>query len=160
LRELQRASQTDYELVGVLVDERWNEAPKPARMLTSYNRPRPSHAKDQRCTLDSYLAICEEYNERPREETEEALRTRRWQQRIPIPFREGELDEAGLELVSAAKLIQQLDSGELYPIRNSKPANCRYCQFKRICNDPMDRVYVDLEFERQVPKKHREEVAA
>lgn len=139
------------EPAGVLVDERWNEVPKPARELTS---GKPSHAKDQLTTVDRYRALCEEKGEDPKPEVIEALESRRWQARHPVIFRPGELDEAGLQLVSAAKLIQQLDSGGLYPIRNPGPQRCPGCVFREICNEP-DSDLVDAYFRRVPAKRDR-----
>jgi len=153
LRELQRQQGMDTDIVGVIVDERWNQVPKPPRILMS---GKPSTAKDQLTTPEAYLELCQELEVEPNFETVLALRERRWSQRIPIAFRDGELDEAGQELISAAKLIHQLDTGQLYPIRNARPAQCRFCDFRRICSEPGDRMLVDSLFIRKVPKRLRE----
>lgn len=163
LRELQRAQGLPDDIYGVIIDERKKVAPKAARLLTAGRKvPAPSHAKDQLCTLESYLLLCEECDVEPKPETKLALGQRVWQQRFPILFRPGELDEAGLELISAAEMIRDLDSGSRYPIRNAKDSNCRGCEFKRICNDPMDKFYVEALFDRSTPKRDKplEEVAA
>lgn len=153
LRELERQQGLPADIVGVIVDERWNQPPKPPRILQS---GKPSTAKDQLTTPDAYLEICQELGAEPNFQTVLALRERRWQQRIPIAFRDGELDEAGQELVSAAKLIHQLDTGQLYPIRNATPMNCRGCSFRRICPNPQDRTLVDSLYVRKPPKRLRE----
>jgi len=142
---------TGRKPIGVEVHERWNEAPKPPRILKS---GRPSHAKDQLCTAQAYKDGCSEHGEVMVAETYDHLNQRRWQQVVPIIFRDGELEEAGRELVSAAKLIQQLDSGELFPVRNSRPQNCRGCAFKEICPSP-DNDLVDVLFERVPAKRER-----
>jgi|SRR5215469_209534 len=152
LREVQRQQGLDPQIVGVIVDERWNQPPKPPRILMS---GKPSTAKDQLCTPESYLEACTDLGVEPNFSTVLALRERRWSQRIPIAFRDGELDEAGKELVSAAKLIHDLDVGTLFPIRNAKPANCRSCAFRKICPNPGDRMLVDSLFVRKPPKRLR-----
>lgn len=153
-----RESQGGNAPVGVLIDERLKEFPKPPRLAIKSSREgtfRPSHAKDQITTAEAYIAVCEDFGEEPHDDVVLHLDSRRWQQRTPILFREGELDEAGRELVSAAKLIRDLDNGELYPIRNATPANCRGCRFKKICANPEDELYVETLFERTVPKRLR-----
>lgn len=152
LRELQRQQGLESEIVGVIVDERWNQPPKAPRILQS---GKPSTARDQLTTDKAYLDLCLDMDVAPHFPTVLALRERRWQQRIPIAFRDGELDEAGLELVSAAKLIHQLDVGQLYPVRNAKPTNCRSCDFRRICANPTDQMLVDSLFVRKPPKRDR-----
>ncbi len=139
------------DVAGVIVDERLNEIPKPARILAS---GKASHAKDQLTTPELYIAACEETGEEPKPETVEALTQRKWQARHTVIFRPGELDETGRELVSAAKLIQQLDSGELYPIRKPPPQGCGGCAFREICDSP-DGDLVDAYFRRVPPKRAR-----
>lgn len=147
----------EIPIVGVILDERLNEAPKPARIVKGYKDGfRPSHAVNQLTTPDSYLALCSEYGEMPHDPTVQALRERRWDQRFRIQFRPGELKEAGRELVSAAKLIRDLDSGELYPVRNAQPHLCRGCRYVEICNEPGDRLFVDTLYERRPPKRERQ----
>jgi hypothetical protein len=143
-------------VLGVLVDERLNEVPKPPRMVQGRKKDEakvPSHAKDQHCTADDYVAVCHAYGVPVQEATRDALAARKWHQRVPIQFREGELVEAGTELVAAAKLIGQLDSGELYPVRNSRPGNCNGCRYKAICPNPRDELYLDDLYERRPPKR-------
>lgn len=148
---------TGIKPLGVEVHERLNEAPKLPR-INKATKKHPegvvSHAKDQLCTADAYLDACAEYEQEPDDDTVAALKGRRWQQVVPIMFRDGELEEAGRELVSAAKLIHQLDTGQLWPVRNAKPQNCRGCRFKEICPAP-DNELVDVLFERTVPKRER-----
>jgi CRISPR/Cas system-associated exonuclease Cas4 (RecB family) len=136
--------------VGIIIDERWNESPRPPRMLKS---GLPSHDKSQLVTPEDYLAVCEEHEVEPSADALEKFRSQRWQQRVPIMFREGELAEAGEELVAAGRLIQDLDSGALYPVRNASPMNCRNCRFREICANPQDRAFVDMAFERTTPKR-------
>lgn len=148
--------------VGVLMDERRNAVPKEPRLVNARSKRElqdmhgktPSHAQDQLCRSEDYVRLCGEYGVDYVPETLDALAQRRWQQRVPVLFREDELDETGKELVTAAKLIQLLDSGELYPLRNAKPSNCRGCRFKDICPAP-DEGLVDELFERVPPKRLR-----
>jgi hypothetical protein len=150
---------TGEKPAGVEVIERLNEPPQPVRMVKGKRKSDPelvpSHARSQMTTPEAYLDACLEYEVVPIPNTLEELRARRWQQTFPIQFRDGELEEAGRELVSAAKLIQMLDSAELYPVRNAKPQNCRGCQFKEICPAP-DPGLVDALFERVPAKQDRD----
>lgn len=148
---------TGAPVVGVIVEERLNEAPKPPRLVQGKRKGQgkiPSHAKDQLCRVEDYIALCQEYDEEPLETTLDVLRARKWQQRVPIPFRPSELAEAGEELVSAAQTIRDLDGGR-FPIRNAKPSNCRSCEFMPICANPRDEFFVDVAFERTIPKRLR-----
>jgi hypothetical protein len=148
---------TGIRPIGIEVHERWNEVPKNPR-INKATKKHPegvvSHAKDQLTTADAYLDVCAEYDQEPDDDTVAALKARRWQQVVPIMFRDGELEEAGAELVSAAKLIRDLDSGDFWPIRNAKPQNCRGCRFKSICPSP-DNELVDVLFERVPAKRDR-----
>lgn len=137
---------------GIIVDERWNQAPKPVRILKG---PHVSHASDQLCTAEAYIAACQEYGEAKHDVTHAKLLARRWQQRVPIQFRDGELEEAGRELVSGARLIHDLDTGLLWPIRNASAMNCNGCRFRRICANPEDDLYVDTLFDRVPAKRER-----
>lgn len=190
-----RWRETGHPIVGIIIEERLNDVPKPARLVQagkedprSYICPMcgspatkpclggldkrkelktvhperaklaqviygPSHAADQMCTVESYVALCEEYHQEPHQDVVEALRGRVWQVRHQIPFRASELREAGLELVSGAKLIRDLDSGARYPMRIGKTMTCRFCDFRPICKSPGDDLYVDQLFERGVPKR-------
>lgn len=145
---------TGVKPAGVDTVERWNEVPKPPRILKN---GMPSHAKDQLCTPDAYLAACDTNGVDAEPETLAALKARRWQTVTPIIFREGELEEAGREITSAAKLIGQLDRGELMPLRNAKRFTCSGCQFREICGSP-DNDLVDALFERIPAKRDRVEL--
>lgn len=155
-----RQRETGVPVVGCVVDERLNVAPKPPRLViksrkkgeTTYG---PSHAKDQITTPELYISVCEEFGDEPKPETLDALKRRVWQQRQPILFRPGELEEAGRELVSAAKLVRDLDLGHLYPVRNAQLQLCRGCRFREACANPGDRLYLDVIFERTEPKRLR-----
>lgn len=149
--------------VGVLLDERLNEVPKPARLLKGRVTkadpnppPTPSHAKDQVTTPERYRDACLEFGVEPKSDVMDALGARVWQQRVPLIFRRGELLDAGTELVSAAKLIRDLDSGELMPIRNAQKQLCSGCKFRDICSNPTDELFVDTQFHRSVPKRLRD----
>lgn len=144
------------EPVGVILDERLNQAPKPARLLKDrHGGHTVSHAIHQLCTAEEYVAACQHFGVEPLQETLRHLNARAWGMRTHIMFRKGELDEAGLELTSAAKLIRDLDSGELAPIRNVSAMNCNGCRFREICPHPEDELYVDTLFERTIPKRKR-----
>lgn len=159
LREEWRRLGIDRQLAGVLVDERLNVVPKPPRINKT---GKMSHARNQLCTAEAYLALCQEQEvdmdkrlpngDTPRQ-TLEVLTQRKWQQRVPIVFRPGELDEAGEELVSSARFINSLDSGDFYPVRNAKPQVCRHCDFRRVCKSPQDELLVDVHYTRGIPKR-------
>jgi hypothetical protein len=145
--------QGKKEPLGVLVDQALNEQPRPARINAG---DKVSHAKDQITTAEVYIDACLSRGEEPKQHVIDHLRSRRWNQRIPLVFRPDELDEAGEELVSAARLIRDLDNGILFPIRNASKMHCNGCKFKRICANPTDELYVGSLFERTVPKRLRE----
>jgi CRISPR/Cas system-associated exonuclease Cas4 (RecB family) len=107
------------------------------------------------CTQEAYEAACEEFGVDPSPDAVEYLGNRMWQQRVPIVFRDGELEETGRNLITAAKLIGLLDTGELEPLRNAKPSTCNGCPFRDVCDDPNEEV-VDLLFERRPPKRDRD----
>lgn len=146
-------------IMGVIVDERLNEVPKLPKIVNARRKGEgidgkvPSHKKDQVTTSEEYRELCHEFGELPRPDVVEALDRRIWQQRFPLVYRPSEMDTAGHELVSAAKLIRDLDSGELAPIRNAKRANCGYCKFSAICANPTDDLYVETLFNRSTPKR-------
>lgn len=142
--------ETGVRPVGVWVNERLHQAPKPARVLAS---GKPSHAKDQLATAESYEALCLEHEVDPVPTTVEHLRARKWQQRVPVMFRDRELEAAGQELVSAARLVAQMDSGALTPLRNVKRSTCDWCGYKEICESPRDDALVDALFDRRPAKR-------
>jgi hypothetical protein len=142
---------TGQKVIGVYVNERLNETPKPPRVLKS---GKLSHAKDQMCTPEAYEAACLEYDEEPVQTTVDSLAARKWHQRVPVMFRDGELERAGEELVSAAQLIHGLDTAQRTPLRNVKRANCNWCPFDEVCEDPDPRL-VDALFERKPAKRDR-----
>jgi hypothetical protein len=153
------AREADAVPVGVIVDERLAAFPKPARLVKGKKKSDPdfvpSHSKDQMTTPEMYIALCEKFDEDPHDDVVEHLGARQWQQRVPITFTEGELEEVGEELVSAAKTIRDLDSGERYPVRNTQPQLCRSCRWKEACAAPDERVYLESLFDYTVPKRLR-----
>lgn len=146
---------------GVLIDERLKEAPKPPRTLKAKKKGDgidgriPSHAKDQLCTPESYVDLCHEHGVEPHWDIVEHLGQRLWQQRVLLSLRPGELTAAGEELRDSAKLIRDLDSGELTPIRNASRMHCGGCKYRDVCAEPSDELFVDTLFERTVPKRLR-----
>jgi hypothetical protein len=147
--------------VGILIDETLSVAPQPARIVNAKRKGEGvdgktvSHAVNQITTPDIYEAACREYGVEPLPETSAAFATRQWHHRVPLVFTPAELREGALELVTAAKLIRDLDSGDHYPIRNGKRANCNNCKFVGLCMDPRNNYLVDSLFERTEPKRLR-----
>lgn len=185
--------ETGTPVTGVIVDERLNEMPKPARWKQgkkeegivvgpeealelgapysdrereSYDadgklaRRTVSQAKDQITTPELYVAACERAGVETVPETLEQISSRRWSQREPIFLTPSEIEESGKELVSLGRQIAQIDAGQIYPVRNVKPQNCRGCRFKEICNNPDETELVDALFDRVPAKRDREELPA
>lgn len=151
-------AQTGRPVAGVIVDERLNQEPKPARILAS---GLPSHATNQITTPGLYAAACREAGQLPQPETLAALADRRWQERHTVFLTRAEIEEAGKQLTSVANLAGQFDSGLLYPTRNPSQFRCPGCAYRDICNTPTDADLVDALFDRVPAKKDRqEEVAA
>jgi hypothetical protein len=151
-------------VAGVILDERLNEVPKPARWVKGRKKDEgmvPSHATNQMCTAEAYVEACAEGGVDPDPGTVAYLEQRRWQVRHTLTFRRSEIVEAGRELVSAANLIGQLDSGALWPVRNESTLRCGGCQFREPCANTSDTDLIDLGFVRTTPKRDRElEIAA
>lgn len=147
-------AQTGREVAGVIVDERLNQEPKPARILAS---GLPSHATNQITTPGLYAAACREVGLAPNEETLEALSARRWQERHTVFLTRAEIEEAGKQLTSVANLAGQFDSGLLFPVRNPSQFRCPGCAYRDICNTPTDADLVDALFDRVPAKKDRQE---
>lgn len=138
----------DREPVGVILDERLGQAPSAVRLKVN---GLPSTV--QSCTPEDYeaaggrdVAVLEQ------------LRVKQWQARRRITFRPGELDGAGRELRSLARLIHQYDTAQLAPVRNPNERNCRGCRFRAICDSPEDSELVDALYDRMPPKRDRTEV--
>lgn len=145
---------TGDEVTGVIVDERLNQAPAPVK-LNKDGTP----SKVQSCRLDDYIAAWQELGHEPDEETVAKLAAKDWQQRHWLLFRPEEIAEAGREVVSAASLISMLDRAELWPVRNPSRMRCPGCAYKDACPDPGDTALVDALYDRDVPKRAREEAA-
>jgi hypothetical protein len=143
---------SSHPVVGVIVDERLNEAPHAAWVNKD---GRPSKDKSQHTSPELYLEACQETDTEPDPEMVRALQARRWQQTTPILFRPGQLEEAGRELVSAGALVTELDRGDRYPIRNGLRHICSGCRYSDICANPTDELYVDTLFSRVPPKRAR-----
>jgi predicted DCC family thiol-disulfide oxidoreductase YuxK len=144
-------------IAGVIVDERLNEVPKPARINKG---PKVSHAKDQLTTPELYRVACEEHGEEPHEDVLDALGARKWQLREPVIFSRAEIAEVDDELRSAARLVGLFDTGELYPLRSPEPRRCRSCAFRPICPNPRDADLVDALYERRPAKRTYQEALA
>lgn len=140
--------QLGREPCGVILDERLGKRPDPVR----YNAD-GRLSLVQACTPEDYEAAGGR-NAAVREK----LVAKVWQARRRITFRPGELDWAGRELRSLARLVQLHDSGQLAPVRNPNERNCRGCRFRAICDDPWDTELVDALYERHPPKRDREVV--
>lgn len=146
---------------GVLVDERRNDTPKPARWVKARRKGEgvdgmvPSHAKDQLCTAEAYVEACERAGVEHDPETFDALSARRWESRHTVFLRRDEIERAGRELVSAGQRIAEMDRGSRFPVTNPSQMRCPGCPFRQICPNPADAELIDLDFERTVPKRHR-----
>lgn len=154
---------TGRSVAGLIIDERWNRTPKPARWVQGKKKGEglvPSHAKDQLTTTLLYFTACQEAGVTPDDETLLALDARQWQTRHEVFLTDREIDEAGQQLTSLANLVGQFDSGSLYPVRNPSDFRCPSCAFKTICPDPTDSELVDALFVRKPAKKDRTEVVA
>jgi hypothetical protein len=134
------------DICGVILDERLGIAPEPVR-LNQDGRP----SKVQSCTPEAYAAAG---GTDP--EVAQRLQAKVWQARRRITFRPHELDQAGIELRSMARLIAQHDSGQLAPVRNPSQYQCGRCRFRSICDQPEDEELVSALYERVLPKRLRE----
>jgi hypothetical protein len=134
------------DICGAILDERLGVLPEPAH-LNLDGRP----SKVQTCTPEAYQAAG---GSDP--EVLGRLKAREWQLRRRITFRAHELDQAGTELRSVARLVHQYDVGQLAPIRHPHERNCNGCRFRAICDDPWDTELVDALYERRPPKRERE----
>jgi hypothetical protein len=147
-----RQREAGRRVVGIIVDERLNAVPKPAKVLKNGS---VSADRAQLTTPELYLEACERQGQAPDPEMVMVLGERHWQQRVPILFRPGELEEAGKELTSAAIDIRDLDNGTKWPTRNASERTCGGCRYRRICNDPVGELVDDL-FLRVAPKRNRD----
>lgn len=159
--------QTGIEPVGVIVDERLNRPPVSPKILRS---GMPSRDKDQFTTRalwgEAFRGAGGDWNtlkDSDREAIREALDNfdaRRWQARHTLFFREDEINEAGHQIVSAARQIALMDAHDLYPTRNPNPSRCGGCEFNDICTTPTDRELIEATFSITTPKSKRLERAA
>lgn len=149
--------QTGRKIAGVIVEERLNQTPKAARILKDGS---VSKAKDQLTTPGMYAAACREHGQEIDPEVLASLGERKWQQRHIIFLSESEIEEAGLQLTSVAKLASMFDSELLFPVRNPSQFRCPSCAYRDICNTPNDADLVDALFTRVPAKKDRQEVEA
>lgn len=175
--------ETGQAVTGVIVDERLNAMPKPPKIKNGKKgegreeeiqvdvkdketgevigtKPKtvwrvPSTDKAQITTPELYIAACAEYGVEPDEETVTAFGERRWSQRRDVFLTPTEIEESGKELVSLGRQIALIDSGQIFPVRNVKPQNCRGCRFREICNEPKDTELVDSLFLRKPAKRDR-----
>jgi hypothetical protein len=92
--------QTHRPVAGVIVDERLNQEPKPARILAN---GLPSHAVNQVTTPGLYAAACREAGTQPQQDTIEALASRRWQERHTVFLSAQEIHEAGMQLTECLR---------------------------------------------------------
>ena len=151
-----RQQETGRPIAGVIVDERLNESARPVQIVGG-NRRRPSENVSQRTTVRLYREACIALGTEPSDKMLTVLSERKWHQRISVPFRPSQLEEAGLELVSAAQKIRELDSGRRYPLRNAQKRLCSWCDFDQICDEPTDDLFAKTQFEFAVPKRDRKE---
>ena len=140
---------------GIILDERLNAAPSEVKLNAN-----GSVSKVQSCTVDAYLAACLQAGQEPDEEVLAKLAAKRWGERHRVFLTELEVTRAGRELGSAARLIRQLDNGDLEPVANPSPMRCPGCAYKEICGSPYDPELIDALFERVPPKRLRSEKEA
>ena len=133
---------------GIIVDERLKKLPSEVKLNKN-----GSVSKVQSCTVDAYQAAG---GDDP--EVLQKLTDKKWGIRESVPFTDAEIDEAGIQLVSAGQQIRSFDAGETYPVRNPSPLYCNGCQFKDICQTPDNTELVDALFERTTPKKDRSNI--
>jgi hypothetical protein len=140
------------DICGAILDERLGILPEPVK-LNLDGRP----SRIQSCTPEAYQAAGGRDHE-----VIERLKAKAWQARRRITFRKHELDQAGVELRSVARLVHQYDTGLLAPVRHPHERNCNGCRYRAICDDPWDTDLVDALYERVPAKANRtpEETAA
>lgn len=147
--------------VGVYVDETLSTPPQPARIVNAkrkgegINGKTVSHALNQITTPELYVAACEKYGVEPEPVAVETFGQRQWHQRVDLIFTPDELAEGARELVTAAQIIRDLDSGHFAPIRNGKQSTCNRCKFSGICLDPTNSYLIDSVYTRTEPKRLR-----
>lgn len=145
--------ETGREIAGVIVEERLNAVPKPVAFKQD---GLPS--KVQSCRPDAYVAAFDDLDLDPDPDIVAKLQAKEWCKRHPLVLSTAELDEAGRQLASVGSLIQQLDTGALFPIRNPSPLRCPGCAFRDVCGgNEGDTELVEALFERRPPKHERKE---
>lgn len=144
---------TGTEITGVIFDERLNEVPRPV----AFNK-NGSPSRRQNCTPDAYEAACRELDVEVDAEVLAGLQSKPWASRHWLVLRPDELDDTARQLISASQHVAELDSGARWPVRNPSPMRCPGCAFREICAAPGERDLVDALFDRQPPKRDREEV--
>lgn len=144
--------QTGVTPNGIMVEETLDEPPAPVR----YNKDGSASAV-QSCTLADYEAACRRTNTEPSERTLDALRAKRFNQRIEIAYTKRGLEMAGKQIRSAAQLIGLFDRKVLTPIHNPSQMRCGGCAFKEVCVDPSDEGVIDALFTRVAPARTRTE---
>jgi len=149
-----RQRETGRPIAGVIVDERLNQSANPVQIVGGKAK-RPSENVSQITTVRLYRDACAALGTEPTDKMLTALGARQWGQRISVPFRPSQLEEAGRELVSAAQKILELDSGRRYPLRNAQKRLCSWCDFDAICDEPTDDLYAKTLYEFTVAKRDR-----
>lgn len=141
--------QTGRPIAGILLDERLNAAPAPVR----FNKD-GSLSKVQSCTAQDYARAAHEGAAGYDMDVAAKLEAKRWHARHTIFLTDRDLDEAGWQMRSAARLVRELESGRMYPVRNPNPLRCPGCAFREICADRSDDL-IDALFVRVPPKAAR-----
>lgn len=147
---------TGRNVAGIILDERLNAVPADVR----FNK-NGTVSRVQSCPVDDYVNACLDTEQEPEQDIVDQLRGKRWSQRHTIFLSDRDLDEAGWQMRSSARLVRELESGRMYPTRNPNVMRCGGCAFKGICVDRSDDL-IDADFLR-VPAKAdrvREDVAA
>lgn len=160
----QAAKAKGLNPVGIIVMERKNDLPHPAKI----NQPTkaqplgPVSTKKDQITSRALVEAALDEREIPADERgpwAELLGNcdaRRWHQSVPVKYRPSDYVLAGRELTSAAALIGELDTARRWPLRNASTITCRGCDFKAICPDPAGSSFaIDAEFIRTSPKRLR-----
>jgi PD-(D/E)XK nuclease superfamily len=132
-------------ITGVILDERLGQVPEPVRRNQDGRVSRV-----QSCTPEAYEAAGGRDAD-----VLARLKAKQWQARRRITFRAHELEQAGWELRSLARLVHLYDSGQLAPIRHAHERNCRGCLYRAVCDDPWDADLVDSLYERVPAKRDR-----
>lgn len=148
--------RTGEEIAGAILDERLRELPKPVK-INKDGTP----SKRQSCTPQEYTDACERAGVTPDYEVLGKLAAKQWSVRHEIVFMPGELDEVARQMRTVATMVDALDHGRMYPVRNPSGARCNGCAFLDICGAPHDAQLIDTLFRRVPPKwtRNREEAA-